>query len=154
MAVIDKLKEADLLDLKELFAQSNDASKIGGDFEFVRLPDGVYLVEVKKFEFKTKDSDGKIRASWQFEVNEAEGEYAGVLQFKSDVLDSKEKMTRFLKDVRKFGVEFETLDELFETLAGQVIGQPCLIKLETAELLDGQTEARQWLNIIVEEDGE
>ena len=147
MAIISKLKEADLLDLRELFEQSNEDSK-KGQIEFVTLPDGVYVVLVKKFEFKT--TENIIKATWTFEVDESEGEFAKVLQFKSSKLDSKEAMTRFLKDVRKFDVQFESLDELLETLNDQVVGTPCLIKLET------QTDNpdRQWLNIIVEEDGE
>lgn len=147
MAIISKLKEADLLDLKELFVQSNEDSK-KGDIEFVKLPDGVYVVLVKKFEFKTTDT--VIRATWTFEVDESEGEFANVLQYKSSKIDSKEAMTRFLKDVRKFDVEFETLDQLLETLNDQIVGTPCLIKLEA------QTDNpdRQWLNIIVEDEGE
>lgn len=147
MAIISKLKEADLLDLRELFEQSNEDSK-KGQIEFVKLPDGVYVVLVKKFEFKTQDN--VIKATWTFEVDESEGEFAKVLQYKSAKLDSKEAMTRFLKDVRKFGVEFESLDDLFEKLNDEVVGVPCLIKLET------QTDNpdRQWLNIIVEEESE
>ncbi len=144
MAIINKLKETDLIDLRELFEQSNEDSK-KDQIEFVRLPDGVYVVTVKKFQFKT--ADDIIKATWTFEVDESEGEFADVLQYKSSRLDSKEAMTRFLKDVRKFDVEFETLDELLETLNDQIVGTPCLIKLEA------QTDNpdRQWLNIIVEE---
>jgi hypothetical protein len=146
MAIISKLKEADLLDLRELFNQSNEDSK-KGDIEFVRLPDGVYVVLVKKFEFKTLEN--VIKATWTFEVDESEGEFANVLQYKSAKLDSKEAMTRFLKDVRKFDVDFNNLDELLETLNDQIVGTPCLIKLEA------QTDNpdRQWLNIIVEDEG-
>lgn len=145
MAIISKLKEADLLDLRELFEQSNEDSK-KGQIEFVKLPDGVYVVLVKKFEFKT--TDNVIKATWTFEVDESEGEFANVLQFKSSKLDSKEAMTRFLKDVRKFDVQFESLDELLETLNDQIVGTPCLIKLETQV----DNPDRQWLNIIVEEE--
>lgn len=147
MAIISKLKEADLLDLRELFEQSNEDSK-KGQIEFVKLPDGVYVVLVKKFEFKTQDN--VIKATWTFEVDESEGEFAKVLQYKSAKLDSKEAMTRFLKDVRKFGVEFESLDDLFEKLNDEVVGVPCLIKLETQV----DNPDRQWLNIIVEEESE
>ena len=147
MAIISKLKEAYLLDLKELFEQSNEDSK-KGQIEFVKLPDGVYVVLVKKFEFKT--TENIIKATWTFEVDESEGEFANVLQFKSARLDSKEAMTRFLKDVRKFDVEFETLEELLETLNDQIVGTPCLIKLEAQD----DNPDRQWLNIIVEDEGE
>lgn len=144
MAIVSKLKEKDLLDLRELFDQSNEDSK-KGQIEFVKLPDGVYVTLVKKFEFKT--TDNIIRATWTFEVDESEGEFGKVLQFKSFKLDSKESMTRFLKDVRKFDVQFESLDELLETLNDQIVGTPCLIKLETQV----DNPDRQWLNIIVEE---
>lgn len=149
MAIITKLKEADLLDLQELFDQSNEDSKKDTSFEFVKLPDGVYVVLVKKFEFKTTQ-DGTIRGTWTFEVDESEGEFANTLQFKSSKLDSKDAMTRFLKDVRKFEVEFESFDELIETLNDQVVGTPCLIRLETST----DNPDYQWLNIIVEEDDE
>lgn len=149
MAIITKLKDTDLLDLQTLFEQSNEDSKTG--FEFVTLPDGDYIATVKRFEFKT-DIKGKLRASWQFETDAMEGEYANILQFKSDVLDTKDRMTYFLRDVRKFGVEFESLEELLDTLADNVVGRPCIIRLETAELLEGQTTPRQWLNIVVEEE--
>jgi len=59
-------------------------------------------------------------------------------------------MTRFLKDVRKFNVEFETMDDLFTSLNDQVIGVPCLIELVEQE----DNPEFQWLNIIVEEDEE
>ena len=147
MAIVTKLKEADLLDLQELFAQSNEESK--KDFDFVKLPDGIYMVDVKKFEFKT-DNDGVIKASWTFQVDEAEGEFANVLQFKSSKLKSADSMTRFLKDVRKFDVEFETLDDLLNTLADQVVGAPCLIELVAQE----DNDEYQWLNIIVEDEEE
>ena len=150
MAIVTKLKETDLLDLQELFQQSNEDSKVAdGDFEFVRLPDGVYVVLVKKFEFKT-DKEGVIKASWQFEVDASEGEHANVLQWKSSKLKDKASMTRFLKDVRKFNVEFETMDDLFTSLNDQVIGVPCLIELVEQE----DNPEFQWLNIIVEEDEE
>jgi hypothetical protein len=145
MAIITKLKETDLLDLKELFNQSNDESK--RTVEYVKLPDGIYISEVKKFEFKTTAND-KIRATWTFEVSEAEGEYSGILQFKSTTLDSKDAMTRFLKDVRKFRVEFDSFDQLLEILNDNVVGMPCLIQLETQV----DNPDRQWLNIIVEEE--
>ena len=145
MAIVTKLKETDLLDLQELFEQSNEESK-RGSIEFVRLPDGVYVVLVKKFEFKTTDNN-MIRATWTFEVDESEGEYSNVLQFKSVKIDSKEAMTRFLKDVRKFNVQFETFQELLETLNDQVIGTPCLIKVETST----DNADYQFINIIVEE---
>lgn len=145
MAIVTKLKETDLLDLQELFEQSNEESK-KGSIEFVRLPDGVYVVLVKKFEFKTTDN-GMIRATWTFEVDESEGEYANVLQWKGVKLDSKDAMTRFLKDVRKFNVQFETFQELLETLNDQVIGTPCLIKVETSN----DNPDYQFINIIVEE---
>lgn len=148
MAIVTKLKETDLLDLQELFNQSNEESKQGA-IEYVRLPDGVYVTLVKKFEFKTA-SNGIIRATWTFQVDESEGEFGGVLQFKSAKLDSKDAMTRFLKDVRKFDVEFETFDELLNTLNDQVIGTPCLINLETSR----DNADYQFINIIVEADEE
>lgn len=148
MAIVTKLKETDLLDLQELFNQSNEESKQGA-IEYVRLPDGVYVALVKKFEFKTA-SNGIIRATWTFQADESEGEFGGVLQFKSAKLDSKDAMTRFLKDVRKFDVEFETFDELLNTLNDQVIGTPCLINLETSR----DNTDYQFINIIVEADEE
>ena len=148
MAIVTKLKETDLLDLQELFNQSNEDSKQGA-IEYVKLPDGVYVVLVKKFEFKTANN-GIIRATWTFQVDESEGEFGGVLQFKSAKLDSKDAMTRFLKDVRKFEVEFETFDQLLNTLNDQVIGTPCLINLETSK----DNSDYQFINIIVEADEE
>lgn len=148
MAIVTKLKETDLLDLQELFKQSNEDSKQAA-LEYVKLPDGVYVSIVKKFEFKTA-ANGLIRATWTFTVDESEGEFAGVLQFKSAKLDSKDAMTRFLKDVRKFNVEFETFDELLTTLNDQVIGTPCLINLETSR----ENSDYQFINIIVESDEE
>jgi hypothetical protein len=148
MAIVTKLKETDLLDLKELFEQSNEDSKRSA-IEYVKLPDGIYISEVRKFEFKTT-ADNRIRATWTFQVSEAEGEYAKVLQFKSTNLDSKDAMTRFLKDVRKFRVEFDSFDQLLELLNDKVVGMPCLIQLETQV----DNPDRQWLNIIVEEDEE
>lgn len=154
MAIIEKLKEADIMDLEELFNQSNEDSK--KEFDFVRLPDGVYVALVKKFEFKTqvKVIDGEnreiIKAAWTFILDESEGEYAKVLQFKSSKLDSKDAMTRFLKDVRKFDVEFESFEQLVETINDEVVDTPCLIQLETST----DNPDFQWLNIIVEEDDE
>jgi len=145
MAIVSKLKEKDLLDLRALFEQSNEDSK--KNIEFTKLPDGVYVVIVKKFEFKLTE-DKIIRATWTFETDESEGEFANTLQYKSFKLDSKEAMTRFLKDVRKFNVDFETLDELLETLNDQIVGTPCLLKLETQK----DNPDRQWVNIIVEEE--
>ena len=152
MAIITKLKEADLLDLQTLFEQSNEESKTDDSFEFVKLPDGIYMVEIKKFEFKTvkKDDVETIKASWTFIVDEAEGEFGGVYQFKSANLKDKAAMTRFLRDVRKFDVEFETFNELLESMADQVIGAPCLIELEQQE----DNPDFQWLNIIVEDEEE
>ena len=149
MSIVTKLKETDLLDLQELFEQSNEDSKLDTEFEFVRLPDGVYVVLVKKFEFKT-DKDGIIKASWQFEVDASEGEFANVLQWKSSKLKDKASMTRFLKDVRKFDVEFETLEDLLTSLNDQVVGVPCLIELVEQE----DNPDFQWLNIIVEDEEE
>lgn len=144
MAIVTKLKETDLLDLQELFNQSNEESKQGA-IEYIKLPDGVYVVLVKKFEFKTATT-GVIRATWTFQVDESEGEFAEILQFKSAKLDSKDAMTRFLKDVRKFDVQFETFNELLNTLNDQVIGTPCLINLETSK----DNSDYQFINIIVE----
>jgi hypothetical protein len=148
MAIVTKLKETDLLDLQELFNQSNEESKKSA-IEYVKLPDGVYVVLVKKFEFKTSPT-GIIRATWTFQVDESEGEFVDVLQFKSAKLDSKDAMTRFLKDVRKFNVQFETFEQLLNTLNDQVIGTPCLINLETSK----DNADYQFINIIVEAEEE
>lgn len=154
MAIIDNLKETDLTDLQELFAQSNEDSKTAYNFEFVQLPDGQYISYVIDLKIRKNDKD-ELRAAWTFEVSEIEGEeYEGVRQYKSDNLKDKKAMTRFLQDVRRFGVEFESLDELYDSIAENVIGQPCVISLETAAPIGDFTEGRQFLNIIVETDEE
>ena len=59
-------------------------------------------------------------------------------------------MTRFLRDVRKFNVEFESFNELLDSMADQVVGAPCLIELEQ----QADNPDFQWLNIIVEDEEE
>ena len=150
MAIIDSLKETDLQDLQELFTQSNEDSKTAYNFEFVKLPDGEYISFVTDLKIRKNDKN-ELRASWTFEVSELEGEdYEGVKQYKSDNLKDKKAMTRFLQDVRRFGVEFETLEELYDSISEKVIGQPCVIKLDTPAATDQYPDPMQFLNIIVD----
>lgn len=125
----DDLKELDLM-----FAEIGGNEKLEENTnDFASVEDGIYIAEVAKAEFTTSKAGlPMIKLEFALETKAHCWKYL-MLAAKPgpDQADNtRRQMSRSVTDLRKFGLEAETISGYIEQL-DKIIGVECQLKLET-----------------------
>jgi hypothetical protein len=116
-----------LEDLNALLEAAKELPELPSEGEYQKLPDGEYQAIIDKVEFKESKS-GKLMFVWEFIITE--GQYVKYHEWKYSMLTSPENMQRLITDLKKFGVNTESMEKI-ENDFDLLINVPVTLKIES-----------------------
>ena len=114
-------------DLNALLEAAKELPELPAEGEYQKLPDGDYEAIITKVEFK-ESKKGNLMFVWEFIISE--GEFTKYHEWKYSMLNSPENMQRLVTDLKKFGINtnsMETIEADFELL----LDVPVTLKIES-----------------------
>ena len=114
-------------DLNALLEAAKELPELPAEGEYQKLPDGEYEAIISKVEFK-ESKKGRLMFVWEFIITE--GQFTKYHEWKYSMLTSPENMQRLVTDLKKFGVNtnsMETIETDFELL----IDVPVILNIKT-----------------------